>query len=70
LAEHPGGDDILIKYSGLDATERFNQENHTDYARSLRDARLVGRIEDKPKPEGYDERIKKSKPKVHSSTSK
>ena len=29
LAEHPGGDDILLKYSGLDSTERFDATKHS-----------------------------------------
>ncbi len=37
LAEHPGGDDILLKYAGKDATKRFKSVGHTDYAISLRD---------------------------------
>jgi len=37
LAEHPGGDDILIKYAGMDATKKFEDIKHTPYARSLRD---------------------------------
>lgn len=58
LAEHPGGDDILIKNGGLDATDQFNKVEHTDYAKSLRDARLVGEIESAPKPKDYDQKIK------------
>lgn len=50
LAEHPGGDDILIKHAGKDATKGFNNENHTQYAISLRNKFLVGKIEDKPIP--------------------
>lgn len=45
LAEHPGGDEILLKYSGLDASKPFNLQNHSPYAVSIRDSRVVGTIE-------------------------
>lgn len=48
LAEHPGGDDILIAHGGLDASTRFNKEDHSDYAKSIRNSRLVGLMEDIP----------------------
>ena len=57
LAEHPGGDDVLIKHSGKDATVPFIDQNHTDYAKSIRNSFLIGKIEDKPNP---DKEIKKS----------
>jgi len=54
LAEHPGGDDVLIKNGGLDASESFKKAVHSDYAVSLRDARLVGVIESEERPEWYE----------------
>jgi cytochrome b involved in lipid metabolism len=57
LAEHPGGDDILVEHGGRDATERFRKANHSDYAVSLRDMRLVGSIESGPKPSDYLDRL-------------
>lgn len=44
MAEHPGGDEILLKYGGLDGTPKFLEVNHSNYARSLRNARLVGTL--------------------------
>lgn len=64
LAEHPGGDDVLVKHGGIDATKKFKDANHSDYAVSLRNARLIGKMENKPMPENYEANIKKSKPKV------
>ena len=48
LAEHPGGDEILLKFGGLDGTPKFLEVNHSNYARSLRNARLVGTLTKDP----------------------
>ena len=61
LAEHPGGDDILVKHAGIDGTKKFKEANHSDYAISLRNARHVGKIVDTPMPIDYEEIIKKSR---------
>ena len=50
LAEHPGGDDILVRHGGKDASDYFNKMNHSEYAKSLRDARIVGAITKDPQP--------------------
>ena len=53
LAEHPGGEDILLANAGTDCTEEFNNkegEGHTDYAFSLSDKFWVGNLDyDSPK---------------------
>ena len=51
-----------MAHGGLDATARYDKVNHSDYAKSMRDTKLVGSIEDKPKPDGYDEKVRKLKP--------
>ncbi|CAK91615.1 unnamed protein product (macronuclear) [Paramecium tetraurelia] len=63
LAEHPGGDDILIKYGGLDGTQKFLEVNHSNYARSLRNARLVGTLTSDPQPNDYLKAVKSKKQK-------
>ncbi|KAL4497355.1 hypothetical protein ABPG72_011290 [Tetrahymena utriculariae] len=60
LAEHPGGDDILLKCSGRDSTQQFRDINHTDYAISLRDQRLIGVIEQGEQPKEYKEWLEKT----------
>lgn len=45
LAEHPGGDDVLIKHAGKDATQAFTDQQHSDYANSIRDSFFVGNID-------------------------
>ena len=65
LAEHPGGDEILLRFSGLDGTTKFNAVNHSEYAKSIRDARRVGKIEDKPMPEGHAEKVQQIKNEYH-----
>lgn len=37
LGEHPGGEDILIKFGGKDSTFEFNDANHTAFALSVKD---------------------------------
>ena len=50
LAEHPGGDDVLINNSGKDATIQFLDQNHSEYAVSIRNSYIVGKIENQPNP--------------------
>ena len=50
LAEHPGGDDILIKYAGKDGTKHFDDQDHSEYAKSLRIPLLVGKMETEKPP--------------------
>jgi len=53
LAEHPGGEDILIANGGTDATKYFQGisggKGHTDYARSFFEMYYVGEL-DKSSP--------------------
>ncbi|CAD8209932.1 unnamed protein product [Paramecium octaurelia] len=65
LAEHPGGDDILLKYGGLDGTQKFLEVNHSNYARSLRNARLVGTLTSDPQPSDYIKQVKSQKQKAN-----
>jgi cytochrome b involved in lipid metabolism len=32
LTYHPGGYDILVRYGGIDATNKFNGAHHSEYA--------------------------------------
>lgn len=61
LAEHPGGDEILLKYSGLDGSKPFNQQHHTPYAVSIRDSRVEGVIESPEMPAGHEDRVRRIK---------
>merc|ERR1712159_214386 len=49
LAEHPGGEDILLANAGTDATREFNAkdggEGHTEYAKSLTEKFYVGDLD-------------------------
>ena len=44
-SQHPGGDEVLISEAGKDATEAFEDVGHSDDARALLPAMLVGAIE-------------------------
>ena len=44
LDEHPGGQHILLKYAGKDATEAFNQVGHTSKAYNELDKFIIGRV--------------------------
>ncbi|KAJ7159419.1 cytochrome b5-like heme/steroid binding domain-containing protein [Mycena filopes] len=45
LDEHPGGDEVMISEAGQDATEAFEDVGHSDEARELLPAMLVGNLE-------------------------
>lgn len=51
----------MCRYSGLDATEKFEGVGHSEYAISLRNARHVGTIASKSYPEGYEEKMRQIK---------
>ena len=52
LAEHPGGEEILLESAGVDATEGFEDVGHSTDARTLLDDYLVGELrEEDKKPE-------------------
>ncbi|KAJ7020278.1 cytochrome b5-like heme/steroid binding domain-containing protein [Mycena alexandri] len=45
LDEHPGGDEVILSEAGQDATEAFEDVGHSDEARELLPAMLVGEFE-------------------------
>ncbi|KAF4619571.1 hypothetical protein D9613_004895 [Agrocybe pediades] len=45
MDEHPGGDEVILAEGGQDATEAFEDVGHSDEARALLPAMLVGEIE-------------------------
>jgi len=45
MDEHPGGDEVLLAEGGQDATEAFEDVGHSDEARALLPAMLVGDFE-------------------------
>ncbi|EPQ58962.1 cytochrome b5 [Gloeophyllum trabeum ATCC 11539] len=42
IDEHPGGDEVMIAEAGKDATEAFEDVGHSDEARAMMPAMLVG----------------------------
>ncbi|EDR12691.1 uncharacterized protein LACBIDRAFT_183113 [Laccaria bicolor S238N-H82] len=45
MDEHPGGDEVLLAEGGQDATEAFEDVGHSDEARELLPAMLIGEFE-------------------------
>ncbi|KAH7926778.1 cytochrome b5 [Leucogyrophana mollusca] len=45
IDEHPGGDEVILAEAGKDATEAFEDVGHSDEARELLPAMLVGEFE-------------------------
>ncbi|GFP87299.1 cytochrome b5 isoform a [Phtheirospermum japonicum] len=50
LDEHPGGDDVLLKAAGIDATEGFEDAGHSKTARELLEQFCIGELDEPPPP--------------------
>ncbi|KAK4423676.1 cytochrome isoform A [Sesamum alatum] len=50
LDEHPGGDDVLLKATGKDATEEFEDAGHSKTARDLMEQYCIGELDQTPPP--------------------
>ncbi len=37
MSDHPGGEKIIMQYRGRDATKKFKEANHSDYALKSRE---------------------------------
>jgi cytochrome b involved in lipid metabolism len=49
LDDHPGGEIILIRNSGIDATEEFEEIGHSSDAREMLKEYLIGELEEADK---------------------
>lgn len=50
LAEHPGGDKVLLEFAGKDATGGFFGRNHSDSAKKWMKDFEIGELENQTKP--------------------
>ena len=53
FSKHPGQFDILKKYSGTDATKKFN-EIHSENAREMRKKFLIGKLKKNESDDNYE----------------
>ncbi|KAL0408753.1 UNVERIFIED_CONTAM: cytochrome isoform A [Sesamum radiatum] len=44
LDEHPGGDDVLLRATGKDATDEFEDAGHSKTARELMEQYCIGNL--------------------------
>ncbi|KAL3310856.1 Cytochrome b5 [Cichlidogyrus casuarinus] len=44
LAEHPGGEEVLLERAGKDATQAFKDVNHSEDAQELKEKYFVGNL--------------------------
>lgn len=44
LDEHPGGEEIIAEYAGLDASEAFEDIGHSDEAHDILKTLLIGKV--------------------------
>ncbi|KAL7148903.1 hypothetical protein ABFS83_05G004400 [Erythranthe nasuta] len=65
LDEHPGGDDVLLKATGKDATEEFEDAGHSKTARELMEEFCIGEIDQPPSPIPEMEIVHKKKQLPH-----
>ncbi|KAL0327117.1 UNVERIFIED_CONTAM: cytochrome isoform A [Sesamum angustifolium] len=49
LDEHPGGDDVLLRATGKDATDEF-EDGHSKTARELMEQYCIGELDQTPPP--------------------
>ncbi|XP_051145711.1 cytochrome b5 [Andrographis paniculata] len=61
LDEHPGGDDVLIRAAGKDATEEFEDAGHSKSAREQMEQFFIGELDEMPPPIPQMEIISKKK---------
>ncbi|CAI9785303.1 unnamed protein product [Fraxinus pennsylvanica] len=45
LDEHPGGDDVLLRATGKDATDEFEDAGHSKSARELMESFCIGELD-------------------------
>ncbi|KAI3452914.1 hypothetical protein Pfo_009577 [Paulownia fortunei] len=50
LDEHPGGDDVLLRATGKDATDEFEDAGHSKTARELMEQFFIGELDEMPPP--------------------
>ncbi|KAL0446990.1 UNVERIFIED_CONTAM: cytochrome isoform A [Sesamum latifolium] len=50
LDEHPGGDDVLLRATGKDATDEFEDAGHSKTARELMEQYCIGELDQTPPP--------------------
>ncbi|CAA0833051.1 Cytochrome b5 isoform A [Striga hermonthica] len=50
LDEHPGGDDVLLRATGKDATEEFEDAGHSKTARDQMEQFFIGELDQLPPP--------------------
>ncbi|CAA2955621.1 cytochrome b5 [Olea europaea var. sylvestris] len=48
LDEHPGGDDVLLRATGKDATDEFEDAGHSKSARELMESFCIGELDPTP----------------------
>ena len=58
LDEHPGGEEVLLEQGGKDATEIFEDVNHSSEAKDLMKQYLVGKV---PEHEQQVKAVKKTR---------
>ncbi|XP_043288728.1 cytochrome b5-like [Venturia canescens] len=48
LAQHPGGEEVLLKLAGQDGTACFNEVGHSSEAKQLRESFRIGTLDGEP----------------------
>eukprot|EP00696_Hemimastix_kukwesjijk_P020178 gnl/Hemi2/9665_TR3359_c0_g1_i1.p1 gnl/Hemi2/9665_TR3359_c0_g1~~gnl/Hemi2/9665_TR3359_c0_g1_i1.p1 ORF type:complete len:143 (-),score=45.29 gnl/Hemi2/9665_TR3359_c0_g1_i1:119-547(-) len=51
LGDHPGGDSILLEWSGKDATDEFEVYGHSESARTWQKEFLIGTVDPASQPQ-------------------
>jgi len=69
IETHPGGEDVILEYGGLDLTQAFEDIGHSPEAEKMMDQFLVGYIDEDSVLKAKQAKLQAAKMKINSPSS-